>query len=194
MRVFSLCVGIKVMLRPLIMRLLWVLCVCVGLQVGSASLAAELRTCFTPGEDCTSLIVQQINNAKSSVLVQAYSFTSEPIIKALSQAKQRGVDVRAILDKSNEQERYSAATFLTNHGIAVLIDDKPAIAHNKVMVLDGVDVITGSFNFTKSAQERNAENVLLIKQEPQLAKAYTDNWKRRAAASRPYDDFRDKRR
>ena len=62
------------------------------------------------------------------------------------------------------------------------------------MVLDGVDVITGSFNFTKAAQERNAENVLVIKQEPQLAKAYTDNWKRRAAVSRPYDDFRDKRR
>jgi len=176
------------------MRLFWMFCVCAGLISGSVAGAAELRTCFTPGEDCTGLIVQQINNARSSVLVQAYSFTSEPIIAALSQAKQRGLDVRAILDKSNEQDRYSAATFLTNHGIAVLIDDKPAIAHNKVMVLDGVDVITGSFNFTKAAQERNAENVLVIKQEPQLARAYTDNWKRRAAASRPYDDFRDKRR
>jgi len=182
------------MLRLLIMRLFRVFCVCAGLISGSVAGAAELRTCFTPGEDCTGLIVQQINNARSSVLVQAYSFTSEPIIAALSQAKQRGLDVRAILDKSNEQDRYSAATFLTNHGIAVLIDDKPAIAHNKVMVLDGVDVITGSFNFTKAAQERNAENVLVIKQEPQLARAYTDNWKRRAAASRPYDDFRDKRR
>ena len=99
------------MLRPVMMRLLWVLGVCAGLQSGSAVDAAELRTCFTPGEDCTSLIVQQINNAKSSVLVQAYSFTSEPIISALGQAKQRGLDVRAILDKSNEQERYSAATF-----------------------------------------------------------------------------------
>ncbi len=194
MRVSGLCVRIKVMLRLWMVRLLTVFCVCAGVHSGSAVCAAELRTCFTPGEDCTSLIVQQINNAKSSVLVQAYSFTSEPIIAALSQAKKRGVDVRAILDKSNEQERYSAATFLTNHGIAVLIDDKPAIAHNKVMVLDGVDVITGSFNFTKAAQERNAENVLVIKQEPQLAKAYTENWKRRAAASRPYDDFRDKRR
>lgn len=178
----------------MIVRLLVVLGVCGVVLSGSAGQATELRSCFTPGEDCTSLIVQQINNAKSSVLVQAYSFTSEPIIAALGQAKQRGVDVRAILDKTNEQERYSAATFLTNHGIAVLIDDKPAIAHNKVMVLDGMDVITGSFNFTKAAQERNAENVLVIKQEPRLAQAYTENWKRRAAASRPYEDFREKRR
>jgi len=175
-------------------RYILALCVACTVQFGSAVQSAELRTCFTPGEDCTSLIVQQINNAKSSVLVQAYSFTSEPIIAALSHAKQRGVDVRAILDKTNEQERYTAATFLMNHGIAVLIDDKPAIAHNKVIVVDGTDVITGSFNFTKAAQERNAENVLIIKQEPQLAKAYADNWKRRAAASRPYDDFREKRR
>lgn len=186
--------GISVMLRVSGWRLCLFLAAVVLIRSASYSEAAELRTCFTPGEDCTSLIVQQINNAKSSVLVQAYSFTSEPIIAALSHAKQRGVDVRAILDKSNEQERYSAATFLVNHGIAVLIDDKPAIAHNKVMVLDGADVITGSFNFTKAAQERNAENVLIIRQEPQLARAYADNWKRRAAVSRPYDDFREKRR
>ena len=156
--------------------------------------AAEITPCFTPGQDCTGLIVEQLDRARVRVLVQAYSMTSEPIMQALAQARRRGVDVRVLLDKSNEQERYTAATFLMNQGVAVLIDDKVAIAHNKVMVIDDVHVITGSFNFTKAAQERNAENVLLIRQSPELAQNYIQNWRNRAAVSRPYDDFREKRR
>jgi phosphatidylserine/phosphatidylglycerophosphate/cardiolipin synthase-like enzyme len=156
--------------------------------------AAEISTCFTPGQDCTGLIVDQLDRARMRVLVQAYGMTSEPIMQALAQARRRGVDVRVLLDKSNEQERYTAATFLLNQGVAVLIDDKVAIAHNKVMVIDDQHVITGSFNFTKAAQERNAENVLLIRQSPELAANYSQNWRNRASVSRPYDDFREKRR
>jgi len=62
------------------------------------------------------------------------------------------------------------------------------------MVIDDAHVITGSFNFTKSAQERNAENVLIIRQYPDLARTYAENWRNRAAVSRPYEDFRDKKR
>jgi phosphatidylserine/phosphatidylglycerophosphate/cardiolipin synthase-like enzyme len=156
--------------------------------------ATEIKSCFTPGQDCTGFIVNQVNHAKGRVLVQAYGMTSEPIMQALAQAKRRGVDVRVLLDKTNEQERYSAATFLLNQGIAVLIDDKVAIAHNKVMVIDDSDVVTGSFNFTKAAQERNAENVLIIANNPELARTYSENWRNRAAVSRPYEDFREKKR
>jgi len=72
----------------------------------------------------------------------------------------RGVKVVAVLDKSNETEKYSAATFLVHAGIQPLIDDQHAIAHNKVMVIDSATILTGSFNFTKAAEERNAENLL----------------------------------
>jgi len=116
--------------------------------------ATELIPCFTPDEDCTLLIVDQINGAKSTVLVQAYGFTSNQIIQALGRAKERGVDVKIILDKSNEQKRYTSATYLTNHGIKILIDDTVVIAHNKVIVIDGKDVITGSFNFTRAAHKK----------------------------------------
>jgi phosphatidylserine/phosphatidylglycerophosphate/cardiolipin synthase-like enzyme len=149
--------------------------------------AGSLTPCFTPGQDCTSAIVAEIGSAKSSLLVQAYSFTSTPIIEAIAGAKQRGVDVRVILDASNDTDKYNGATYLLNHGIQPLIDYKPAIAHNKVMVIDGRDVITGSFNFTKAAQSNNAENVLFVRDEPALAKSYIDNWQKRAAASRPYN-------
>jgi phosphatidylserine/phosphatidylglycerophosphate/cardiolipin synthase-like enzyme len=81
------------------------------------------------------------------------------------------VHVKVILDRVNEQKRYTGATYLGNHGIAPLIDDRVAMAHNKVMVIDHRDVITGSFNFTNAAQERNAENVLLIIDDPPIAAA-----------------------
>jgi phosphatidylserine/phosphatidylglycerophosphate/cardiolipin synthase-like enzyme len=151
--------------------------------------AIELSACFVPDEDCTARIVRAIDAAKSELRVQAYGFTSVPIIQAVVSAKQRGVEVKIILDKSSEQKQYTAATFLKNHGIEPLIDDKVAIAHNKVMELDRRNVITGSFNFTTAAQQRNAENVLFVLDAPKLAEAYARNWQRRAEQSRRYGEF-----
>jgi phosphatidylserine/phosphatidylglycerophosphate/cardiolipin synthase-like enzyme len=69
---------------------------------------------FSPNGGCTEVIVDQLNEAKRQVLVQAYSFTSAPIAKALVDAHKRGVDVQVILDKSQKSERYTSATFLAN--------------------------------------------------------------------------------
>lgn len=146
-------------------------------------------TCFTPGQDCTALIVSTIDSAKTELLVQAYGFTAPAIVSAISRAKDRGVTVQVILDKSNEGEQESGAASLVLHGIAPQIDDTVAIAHNKVMVIDQSTVITGSFNFTESAQKRNAENVLIITGDAELAGIYRKNWESRLAASRPYVGF-----
>jgi phosphatidylserine/phosphatidylglycerophosphate/cardiolipin synthase-like enzyme len=161
----------------------------VALVLPGPATGGELRACFTPGQNCTALIVEQINAARSELLVQAYGFTSPEIIQAISRAKERGVDVNVILDRVNEQDRYTGATYLLNHGIDPLIDDRVVIAHNKIMVIDDRTVITGSFNFTKAA-ERNAENVLFVIDDMALAGAYTENWMRRAASSRSQGDFR----
>lgn len=151
--------------------------------------AGEITPCFTPGEDCTGMIVSEIDGAKSELLIQAYSFTSAPIMSAISRARKRGVKIGVILDKSHVRKKsYSAATYLTNHGIMPLIDRRVAIAHNKVMIIDRRNVIAGSFNFTKAAQERNAENVLFIRDDARLAKAYADNWQKRANVSDRFDD------
>jgi phosphatidylserine/phosphatidylglycerophosphate/cardiolipin synthase-like enzyme len=133
------------------------------------------QVCFSPNGRCTDAIVEQIDNAKSDIYIQAYSFTSVPIAKALITAHKRGVKVQAILDKSQKKERYTSATFLSNAFIPTYIDCKHAIAHNKIMIIDREQVITGSFNFTKAAEERNAENLLIIKSK-ELAKIYLSNW------------------
>ena len=113
-----------------------------------------------------------------------------PILIALKAAHARGVDVEVIVDKSSARvsksgSRYSAATYLTNAGIPVWVDTKVAIAHNKVMVIDGETVITGSFNFTAAAQKSNAENLLVL-EDRALAAEYKANWERRRAVSMPY--------
>ena len=141
---------------------------------------------FSPDGGGTEAIVRAINAAQYRIWVQAYSFTSVPIAEALITAHKRGVEVVAVLDKSNQSDKYTAATFLHNAGIKTLIDDQHAIAHNKVMLIDDQMVITGSFNFTKAAEERNAENLLILNDDIHLAGAYADNIVLHAGHSQPY--------
>jgi phosphatidylserine/phosphatidylglycerophosphate/cardiolipin synthase-like enzyme len=131
-------------------------------------------------------VVEALGQAKATVMVQAYSFTSAPIAKALVDAHKRGVRVEVLLDKSQRTEKYSAADFLAHAGISTRIDAQHRIAHNKVMVIDGAVVITGSFNFTKGAEYENAENLLVI-HSPALAAQYTRNWEAHAGHSEPYE-------
>ena len=92
-----------------------------------------------------------------------------------------------ILDKSQRGEKYSSADFVLHAGIPTYIDAKHAIAHNKIMVIDGATVITGSFNFTKAAETSNAENLLVIR-SPELAATYAANWKAHLEHSEKYEE------
>ena len=75
-------------------------------STSSQSFTPEAVTvCFTPGGNCTEQIVKALGEAKGSILVQAYSFTSAPIVKALLDAHKRGLQVGAILDKSNRANK-----------------------------------------------------------------------------------------
>jgi len=156
-------------------------------QVQQFQPGATYSLCFVPnGASCEDLLVNTINNTRQSLLIQAYSFTSKPIAEAVLNAFKRKVDVRVIVDKSQTGEKYTSATFLKNAGIPVVIDTAPAIAHNKVMIFDQQAVFTGSFNFTKSAQQRNAENGVIVRGDAAIVKAYTNNWATRFQVSTPY--------
>jgi len=157
-----------------------------AVPLGSATqtpLTGSAEVFFSPNGGATEAIVRVIGSAKREVLVQAYNFTSVPIAKALLAAPKRGVKVEAVLDKSQRTQRYSSATFLTNAGIPVWIDSKHVIAHNKVILIDKQTVVTGSFNFTKAAEERNAENLLVIKGSGRVADSYLRNFESHKAHS-----------
>lgn len=148
-------------------------------------LNTTVQVFFSPDGSCTDAILKTINEARSEILVQAYSFTSKPIAEAVAKAKKAGLRVEIILDKSNEAAKYSAADFTAHMGIPTYIDSDHAIAHNKIMIIDGETVITGSFNFTKAAEKNNAENLLIIKSKD-LARSYLENWNRHKSHSTLY--------
>ncbi len=154
---------------------------------GGGGRSPTVQVYFSPKGGCTEAVVEELRGAQKTVRVQAYSFTSKDIAAALRDAKRRGVDVEVVLDKSNETAQYSAATFTANAGIPTYIDAEHAIAHNKIMVIDGETVITGSFNFTKAAENRNAENLLIIKNAPDLVRQYEQNYEEHRAHSRVYE-------
>ena len=147
--------------------------------------ANEIEVFFSPKGGCTDAIVKALAEAKTSIRIQAYSFTSAPIAKAVVDANKNGVDTKVILDNSQRTQRYSSADFLAHAGVGVLIDARHKIAHNKIMIIDSNSVITGSFNFTESAEEENAENLLIIR-NPELAAKYLANWNIHAKHSEPY--------
>lgn len=141
---------------------------------------------FSPNGGATEAIVREIDSAKREILVQAYSFTSKPIAKALVDARKRGIKIEAVLDKSQRKEKYTSADFVAHAGIPTYIDDRHAIAHNKIMIIDRSTLITGSFNFTKAAEEKNAENMLVIKGNKPLVERYIRNLEEHKGHSEVY--------
>lgn len=141
----------------------------------------NIEVLFTPEDDATARIVKAIAHAQQEVLVQSYLFTNRRIADALVRARRAGKAVQVISDQTAyEQGLAPVLTDMNSAGIAVYLDAQHATAHNKIMVIDGAlpapAIITGSFNFTVAAQKHNAENLLLITGDRELARAYRDNW------------------
>lgn len=129
---------------------------------------------FSPKGGCTEAIVARIQTAKRSIRMLSYSFTSRPIIAAIIDAKKRGLEIVIVVDKSQINAKESAVNLLHEAEIPVYIDMQHRIAHSKIIIYDNETISTGSFNFTKAAEERNSENLLFIKNET-LVKIYLDN-------------------
>ncbi len=153
--------------------------------------SGTVQVLFTPGDDAAGQIVLTIEQAQKQVLVQTFSFTSKEIAQALIRAKQRGVDVRVIADAEQilRMDGRGKVATVADGGVPVFVDSQHSSAHNKVMVIDAGSanpvVITGSFNFTHSAQHRNAENLLLFRNNRELTAAYLENWRRHREHSQP---------
>ena len=153
--------------------------------------AGTAQVLFSPWDDVEGALVASIRAARRQVLVQAFSFTSRPIARALIEAKARGIDVRVTADagETARLERNRIAE-LASAGIPVFIEERYQSAHNKVMVIDAdlpsALVITGSYNWTYSARRHNAENVLILRGQGELAGRYRANWERHQAGARRF--------
>ena len=163
------------------LRALAVACALISSAAGAEELRlkdAGVEVYFSPNGGAENAVVAAIGQARGSIQVMMYTFTSGAIAGALKEAHDRGVKVAVILDRSEAGQRYCSANYLRAAGIPVFIDTVHGLAHNKVMILSNEVVITGSYNYTSAASLHNAENLLIV-HDSGLAKVYRENWERR---------------
>lgn len=146
---------------------------------------------FTPWDDAEGAILQALQEARHAIYVQAYLLTSRSLAHALIEAKQRGITVEILADREmTAKGENSQIPQLAAAGIPVWLEVRYVAAHNKILLIDPREanstVITGSYNYTYSAQARNAENLLILRDNPALARAYFDNWQRHCGEALPY--------
>lgn len=156
-----------------------------ALTLGSVTSGVAIAVCSEPEENCTAFAVDAVDAAERQILVNAYTLTTgSGIVEALVRAKQRGVDVKLIADRTTPCERGSGIETIAHAEVPVWIDRGVKIAHAKAMVIDRKVVLTGSMNWTASAA-RNSEDLNLISSEA-VAAVYTAHWQYRLVASVPY--------
>ena len=161
------------------------LLLCWAVAAGAAPLPATgtVEVLFTPWDDAEGAIVRALGEARQSIQVQAYLLTSRSIAKALQDAQLRGVAVEVLADREMVSKGdNSLIPKLAAEGVPVWLETRYATAHNKIILIDAMKeegiVITGSYNFTWSAQARNAENLLILRGNQALARRYLENWRR----------------
>jgi phosphatidylserine/phosphatidylglycerophosphate/cardiolipin synthase-like enzyme len=120
------------------------------------------ETCFSRVERCDVLLISLINRANRSVYVAVYSFTRDSLATALISAKERGVEVRVVIERERAYEQGSEYPRLKSAGVDVRLDGNPNLMHHKFMVIDGYIVVTGSYNWSSAAEDRNDENIVVI--------------------------------
>lgn len=155
-----------------------------GALSAAAARAADVSVCFTPEQSCVGRVVAAIDEAREEALVQAYVFTSRPVMDALVRAQRRGLRVGVIADGSDIGRTCHYLRRLIGGGVPVWIDHPKGIAHGKSIELDRREVIAGSYNWTWSAEHVNVEDLLVIR-DPGVAAAFAAHWRARQAVSAP---------
>ena len=167
-------------------------CATVGAGAAAIPATGTVDVLFTPWDDAEGAIVRSLGDARQSIHVQAFLLTSRSIARALQEAHMRGVKVEVLADREMLRKgENSQLPVLAAAGIPVWLETRYASAHNKVILIDAETaqsaVITGSYNFTWSAQARNAENLLLLRGNLPLARRYLENWRRHRDDAEKYD-------
>ena len=131
---------------------------------------------FSPDTNFEKRVIELINSADNSINFLAFAFTNSKIANALVSAKDRGVKIKGVFDKTqNSYQKYSKYKYLKKHDIDVKLDKNKFKLHSKVIIIDEKIVISGSYNFTKQANNKNDENSIVIFNED-IAKSYLEDF------------------
>lgn len=150
-------------------------------STGAAVAAPSIDAGFSPEGSAQQLVLRTLDDARESIRLMGYSFTSPEVVKSLVAAKRRGVDVRVVVDEKGNRSKASQAAMnvVVNAGIPLRTNGQYKIMHDKVIITDGQNVELGSFNYSRSAAESNSENALVVREVPALAQTYLAHWQSR---------------
>ncbi len=149
--------------------------------------APDVSAHFSPRGGCTNSVIDEIASAKHTVELSGRTLTSPRIADALAAAARRGVHVTVLLDAALASEHREQVRYLVGERIPVLLDAKHGLADNRVVLVDNHTLLTGSFDFSDTAEEGNASNVLILRDQPQVQSLYEDNFRAHLAHAQPYD-------
>ena len=152
-----------------------------AVQQPVAVVAQQIEIAFSPEAGAEALVLKVIGSARQSIRLAGYSFTSPAVVRSLMAAKRRGVDVKILVDdKGNRsQASVSAMNLIVSAGIPIRVISAYIIHHDKYVVVDGKHTETGSFNYSQAAAKSNSENVLVIWDDPIVARRYITHWESR---------------
>jgi len=157
-----------------------------ALPAASVTSNAAIAVCSSPEEDCAAFAVRAIDDAEREILVGTYGLTTgSGIVEVLVRAKERGVDVQPIADKTTPCPTARGIAPLAAADVPIWIDAEARIAHVKTMVIDEAVTLTGSYSWTRGAAA-NSENLNLVS-SPAVAAAYAAHWRERLAVSVRYE-------
>jgi phosphatidylserine/phosphatidylglycerophosphate/cardiolipin synthase-like enzyme len=125
----------------------------------------EIRIFFPPDDGVASHLVDVLNKAQDSIDMLAFVLTSDPIAEALLQAAEGGVRARVVVERDQAGNAGSDVDRLKQAGVDLRLDGNPNRMHHKVVVVDESLVATGSYNFSRSAEDFNDENTIIIYSE-----------------------------
>ena len=134
-----------------------------------------IETYFSPKHRIAPIIVKLIDNAERSLDVAAYTFSHRDIALAIIRAHERGVRIRFVMDYTQSRLVTCRAIDLIDAGIEVRTRHRRGFQHNKYIIIDQAIVLTGSFNFAPSADDRNTENVVVLRNAPEVLAAFVAN-------------------
>ncbi|MDA8876921.1 phospholipase D-like domain-containing protein [bacterium] len=137
----------------------------------------ENRCYFSPGDDCENAIVSSIRNAKHSVKICVFTISENVISDAVVKAHKKGISVKIITDNDKLNDMGSDIRMLSKAGIRIRIDQSSSHMHHKFCVVDKEVLLTGSYNWTKSAADRNQENIL-VTEDPKMVKSYLSEFEK----------------
>ncbi len=126
---------------------------------------ADVEVFFSRVDNPQAEIIRVLDGASETLHIALYYFTDAELAAAVVRAQQRGVQTYVYLDKSQVKQKYSQSRYLAAQDVPVRISSNSAIMHNKFAIIDSATVLTGSYNWTKSAYERNDENMLVIRRK-----------------------------